>query len=167
MGRREQQGRIPKTAFSPGLRKKATPCVSLRKGTGSSNTPGRDRTCDLSFRKAPLYPTELREQNARRGLAATPRLRSSYGPPPPPTRSVADAPTGTKSAGQRRDAGSVDAGRRPADSGCRLRRAASVREAPTGSGRGRPADAADPSRRSASSPADRSPGNARSSPSHP
>jgi hypothetical protein len=32
------------------------------------NTPGRSRTCDLSFRKAPLYPTELR---GRTGL--TPR----------------------------------------------------------------------------------------------
>lgn len=27
------------------------------------NTPGRIRTCDLSFRKAPLYPTELRGQS--------------------------------------------------------------------------------------------------------
>ena len=27
-------------------------------------TPDRDRTCDLSFRKAPLYPTELRGRTA-------------------------------------------------------------------------------------------------------
>lgn|GEM_PF-2523566 len=32
--------------------------------TQEISTPGRDRTCDLSFRKAPLYPTELRERDA-------------------------------------------------------------------------------------------------------
>lgn len=29
----------------------------------SVSTPGRSRTCDISFRKAALYPSELREQN--------------------------------------------------------------------------------------------------------
>jgi len=112
-------------------------------------------------------------------LAATPRLRSSYGPPPLPTRTVADAPTSPKSGSQRPDAGHREhaAGWPIRDGGCGLsgcrRRAAGLREqlfvraAPQGSDRGQPADAADLSRRSASSPADRSPGNARSSPSHP
>ena len=34
-------------------------------------TPDRDRTCDLSFRKAPLYPTELRGRGACGHLATS------------------------------------------------------------------------------------------------
>src|ERR1700723_2644401 len=32
---------------------------------GDRNTPGRIRTCDLRFRKPPLYPTELRVRGIR------------------------------------------------------------------------------------------------------
>jgi hypothetical protein len=31
----------------------------LNTNAGFSGTPGRTRTCDLRFRKPPLYPTEL------------------------------------------------------------------------------------------------------------
>ena len=81
-------------AVSPSPIPRKTP--ALPEKHQATSTPGRDRTCDLSFRKAPLYPTELREQNAGRGLAASPCLPSSYGPPPPPTRTAAEGPNGSK-----------------------------------------------------------------------
>ena len=62
--------------FRQSLEEKLTPChvalVEWRKpwtefrkerrnlARCNNNTPDRDRTCDLSFRKAALYPTELR-----------------------------------------------------------------------------------------------------------
>ena len=143
------------------------------------NTPGRDRTCDLSFRKAPLYPTELREHNARRGLTATPRTPVIVRLPTPANKKCCRRP-------DQPEIRQPEAGRRPpgarcglADSGwtlwavglptagCWSRDELCVRAVPTGSDRGQPADAAAPLRPSASSPADQSPGNARSSPSRP
>ncbi len=48
------------------------------------STPDRDRTCDLSFRKAPLYPTELRGRMRHApAIAATPApgiLRTAAAP---------------------------------------------------------------------------------------
>ena len=85
-GRTERQGRIPKTAFLPGLRKKATPCISLRKGTGSANTLDRDRTCNLQLRRLTLYPIELRGRGQKLtspdhpAVAAPPRLFSAWEP---------------------------------------------------------------------------------------
>lgn len=51
--------------FSPTHKKTKTPLFPERthgaaKGRLAKGTPGRSRTCDLSFRKAPLYPAELR-----------------------------------------------------------------------------------------------------------
>ena len=47
--------------------------AAITDDTAVSTTPGRDRTCDLSFRKAPLYPTELRERMPG-GAALAPAL---------------------------------------------------------------------------------------------
>jgi hypothetical protein len=59
----------------------------LHSSRRSKSTPGRIRTCDMRFRKPPLYPTELRvhvsqvivwyvltQQQAKRTLAS-PKLR--------------------------------------------------------------------------------------------
>src|SRR4051812_39536222 len=35
----------------------------------TTGAPGKSRTCDLGFRKALLYPSELRGHEARRGVA--------------------------------------------------------------------------------------------------
>ena len=46
-------------------RQTASPCSCCRRGRGGGsciNAPDRTRTCDLWFRKPPLYPTELRAQ---------------------------------------------------------------------------------------------------------
>lgn len=43
--------------------------------------PGKSRTCDLGFRKALLYPTELRGRTARRLPRVRHPLKGSLDPP--------------------------------------------------------------------------------------
>src|SRR5215469_11572926 len=45
------------------IRKKSTAISNSKNGVGD---PGMTRTCDLRFRKPPLYPAELRDRALRR-----------------------------------------------------------------------------------------------------
>ena len=82
-------------------RRKENSCTARNRGLYScSHTPGRDRTCDLSFRKAPLYPTELREQQTNhRSSGCSSSLLRFYGPSDSATR-IARIPAQQAAAGR-------------------------------------------------------------------
>ena len=54
--RRGRRSQNQETAFHSCLRTIASRCISVLEMRKSLNTPGRDRTCDLRFRKPSLYP---------------------------------------------------------------------------------------------------------------
>jgi hypothetical protein len=63
---RKQQQQAEKFAASYGrLGHCAVRCRLVPLRIGDRTTPGRIRTCDLRFRKPPLYPTELRGQSGQ------------------------------------------------------------------------------------------------------